>query len=189
MLLLQAQYVGKMAYQGWTALSTTCTARKVMQRIEIIRRGLPAPIDRLSEEDKKRFDGTLLGLAVTGIFFSRFRYLALVLFDDGIKRLGEWGYDGWVPWLLSYGVHAWVVFTDLRCYLLLARMVTRLVGAMVQEFERALHSTVEWLVLIAKDEVSVEETKFKKSAERVCCWCRGLDSWLGWVLDIFEVIF
>jgi hypothetical protein len=51
----------------------------------------------------------LILLAVSGIFFSRFRCLALVLFDDGISRLRGWGYNGYVPWLLNYGVHAGVV--------------------------------------------------------------------------------
>jgi hypothetical protein len=50
--------------------------------------------DRLSEEEKSNFDAALLSLAVSGIFFSRFRCLALVQFDDGISRLRGWGYNG-----------------------------------------------------------------------------------------------
>ncbi|KAK0738083.1 hypothetical protein B0T18DRAFT_394438 [Schizothecium vesticola] len=68
---------------------------------------------------------------------------------------------------------------SLACYLLLARMATRLIGAMVQEVEYALSSMLEWFLLREEEGGSLREPLLTKQAEWTCCWCRALDSWLG----------
>lgn len=185
-LFFQAQYVGKMVDQGRTALFSTGAAETVMPLIEKMRSGVSIPGNHLDKEVLQGLDGALLGFALGGVFLSRFRYMALLLFDDGINRLQEWGYGGWIPWLLSYGVHGWVVFTDLRCYMLLARMVTRLAGATLVEFEGCLHCILEWLLMKYGVETEAAAALFAKGVDCVCCWYRALDSWLEWVWGISE---
>lgn len=157
-----------------------------MPLIEIMRRGVPIAGDHLGEQTLPKLDGALLGFALGGVFLSRFRYMALLLFDDGINRLQEWGYGGWIPWLLSYGVHGWVVFTDLRCYMLLARTATRLTGVTLVEFEYCLHLILDWLLVQYGVETGAAAALFGKGVDYLCCGYRALDSWLEWVWDKSE---
>lgn len=183
--VLQALYFGRVFSLFRTAASDLFTenkatlSKKAMLHIGPMRMGAVVAGDSLGEEYKNKLDAALLSLAVPGLFFSRFRYLALVQFDDGISRLRGWVYDGWALWLLSYGVHAWVVFTDRECYLLLARMTKRLIGSMVQEVEFVLCSAMGWLLLREEEGASLPEPRLTRQAQWVRRWCRAVDSWLG----------
>lgn len=183
--VLQALYFGRVFSLFRTAASDLFTENKAtlskqaLLHIGPMRMGAVVVGDSLGEEYKNKLDAALLSLAVPGLSFSRFRYLALVQFDDGISRLRGWGYDGWALWLLSYGVHAWVVFTDRECYLLLARMATRLIGAMVQEVEFVLCSAMAWLLLREEEGASLPGPLLTRQAQWVRRWCRAVDSSLG----------
>ncbi|KAK1833395.1 hypothetical protein QBC39DRAFT_345967 [Podospora conica] len=157
-------------------ISYELTSQKLAEHSSMVNFG---PGEKWSEEKADELDAGFLGMVGARVCESRFRYMSLVLFDDGISRVREWGYDGWMPWLLSFGVYMRVTYTDLRCYLLLAQMVTRLVGGMALEFARLLPN-IFWRNPEQMEGTDVvERNRLMIVADKVCCWCRVLDSWLG----------